>query len=126
LYIGLNQSLPTFFDVFLTLLILELFIPPLWHFHSYPVRVRRFVFRPVAAGFKAWGKNKFLRGKICVFIMCIKQIFLNKTILKIWGDTALERPAMATGLLVLTTTGTVIFADDNNLFNKSEKKLFVK
>jgi len=58
--------------------------------------------------------------------MCIKQIFLNKTILKIWGDTALERPAMATGLLVLTTTGTVIFADDNNLFNKSEKKLFVK
>jgi len=37
----LNQWFPTFFDAFLPSLLLELFTPPLWNFHSSPVRVRR-------------------------------------------------------------------------------------
>ena len=39
----LDQWFPSFFDTFLPLLILELFIPPLWDFHSSPIRVRRLV-----------------------------------------------------------------------------------
>jgi len=39
---ALHQWFPTFFDAFLPLLILELFIPPLWNIHSSPVRVRDF------------------------------------------------------------------------------------
>jgi len=43
-YNALVQWFPTFFDAFLPLLISELFIPPLWNFHSSPVRVCRLVF----------------------------------------------------------------------------------
>jgi len=39
----LFQWLPTFFDAFLPLLILELFIPPLWNVHSSPFWVRRLI-----------------------------------------------------------------------------------
>jgi len=59
---SLHQWFPTFFDAFLPLLILELFIPPLSNVHSSPVRVHR---------------------------------------------------------QVLTTIGTTVFIDDNNLINKS-------
>ena len=59
---NLSQWFPTFFDAFLPLLILELFIPPLSNVHSSPVRVHR---------------------------------------------------------QVLTTIGTTVFIDDNNLINKS-------
>jgi len=64
-YYMLNQWFPTFFDTFIHLLILELFIPPQWNFHSSPVQVRR---------------------------------------------------------LVLTTIGTMVFIDDNDLINKSGTK----
>ena len=37
----LRQWFPTFFDAFLPLLILELFIPPLSNVHSSPVRIHR-------------------------------------------------------------------------------------
>jgi len=38
-----TQWFPTFCDAFLPLLILELFIPPLWNFHSSSVRVRKLI-----------------------------------------------------------------------------------
>jgi len=58
-----NSVVPNLFDAFLPLLILELFIPPLWNFHFSPVRVRR----------------------------------------------------------LLTTIGTMVFIDDNNLIMKRDK-----
>jgi len=49
---SVEQWFPTFSDAFLPLLILEIFIPPQWKFHSLPVRQRGIQTRRLGGAFK--------------------------------------------------------------------------
>ena len=76
----LDQRFPTFFDAFLPLLILELFIPPQLNFHFSPVRVRKLVLNIIGTMVFINEKNLIIKnGKetICFQIMALKLVDKN-------------------------------------------------
>jgi len=77
----LHQWFPTFCNAFLSLLILELFIPPLWNFHSFPVRVCNLVLTTIGTEAFVDDNNLIIKSgtkTICCQIVTLK--FVNKNV----------------------------------------------
>ena len=96
-----GQWFPTFFDAFLPLLILELFIPPLLH--------NFFSFLPYYTSLQEYLIYQYIVSLLT--FTCHGVAYCSGS----W-----------TRGLVLTAIGTMDFIEDNNLINKSGTKLFVK